>query len=194
MAENNAVTKEELKEVVDELRQEFRQGLAETNQNVLELRHKVDGLEHKVDGLEHKVDGLEHKVDGLEHKVDGLEHKVDANDRKLEAFRAETLARFDVVDAKHDAVVKAILDHQKKTDAQFEEVRGMLSKLMTGMDAQMKEHEILRHEQISLGVIQDRQGKDIEAIKKHLGLEGSNGNLRKITKVKRQSSKRNKKS
>jgi chromosome segregation ATPase len=180
MAENNAVTKEELKEVVDELRQEFRQGLAETNQNVLELRHKVDGLEHK--------------VDGLEHKVDGLEQKVDANDRKLEAFRAETLARFDVVDAKHDAVVKAILEHQQKTDAQFEEVRGMLSKLMTGMDAQMKEHEILRHEQISLGVIQDRQGKDIEAIKKHLGLEGSNGNLRKITKVKRQSSKRNKKS
>jgi hypothetical protein len=80
MVENNAVTKEELKEVVEELRQEFRQGLAETNQNVLALRHKVDGLEHK----------------------------VDANDRKLEAFRAETLARFDVVDAKQDAVVKAI--------------------------------------------------------------------------------------
>ncbi|MGH7456903.1 MAG: hypothetical protein ACRENG_36470, partial [bacterium] len=163
MAENNAVTKEELKEVVEELRQEFRQGLAETNQNVLALGHKVDGLEHK---------------------VDGLEHKVDANDQKLEAFRAETLARFDVVDKKHDEVVQAIFAHQKKTDTQYEELRGMISKLMTGMDPVMKEHEIIRHEQISLGVIQDRQGRDIEAIKKHLGLEGSDGKLQKITKVK----------
>jgi len=166
MAENNAVTKEELKEVVDELRQEFRQGLAKTNQNVLVIRHKVDGLEHK----------------------------VDANEEKHEAFRAETLVRFDVFDAKHDAVVKAILDHQKKTDAQYEELRGMISKLMTGMDPVMKEHEIIRHGQLSLGVIQDRQGRDIEAIKKHLGLEGNNGKLQKITKVKRQSSKRNKRS
>lgn len=170
MPENNAVTKEELKEVVEELRQEFRQGLAETNQNVLEIRHKVDGLERK----------------------------VDANDQKLEAFRAETLARFDVVDKKHDEVVQAIFAHQKKTDAQYEELHGMLSKLMTGMDAEMKEHEILRQEQISLGVIQDRQGgdldlhrRDIEAIKKHLGLNGNNGNHRKNTS-KRQSSKKRK--
>jgi hypothetical protein len=127
----------------------------------------------------------------LREKVDGLEHKVDANDWKLEAFRAETLARFDVVDAKHDAVVKAIVEHQQKTDAQYEKVRGMLSKLMTGMDAEMKEHEILRHEQISLGVIQDRQGRDIEAIKKHLGLKSNDGNPRKNTS-KKQSSKKNK--
>lgn len=146
MAENNAVTKEELKEVVEELRQEFRQGLAETNQNVLAIGHKVDGVELK-------VDGLELKVDGLEHKVDGLEHKVDANEKKHEAFRAETLARFDVVDKKHDEVVQAIFAHQKKTDAQYEDLRGMISKLMTGMDPVMKEHEIIRHEQLSLGVV-----------------------------------------
>lgn len=125
MAENNAVTKDELKEVVEELRQEFRQGLAETNQNVLVIRHKVDGLEHK----------------------------VDANEKKHEAFRAETLARFDVVDKKHDEVVQAIFAHQKKTDAQYEDLRGMISKLMTGMDPVMKEHEIIRHEQLSLGVV-----------------------------------------
>ncbi len=38
----------------------------------------------------------------------------------------------------------------------------------------VKEQEVIRHEQLSLGVIQDRQGKDIATIKKHLGLNGNN--------------------
>jgi len=157
MAENNAVTKEELKEVMAEMRQDFRQGLAETNQNVVELRHKVD-----------------------------------ANEQKHETFRAERLARFDVADQKHDAVVNAIFAHEKKTDAQYEELRGMLSKLMTAMDPQTRELEIIRHEQLSLGVIQDRHGRDIDAIKKHLELEGNHGKPQENTPQK-QSLKRNRK-
>ncbi len=39
----------------------------------------------------------------------------------------------------------------------------------------MKEQEIIRHEQISLGVIQDRHTKEIEDIKQHLGAEDKNG-------------------
>jgi len=151
MAENNAVTKEELKEVMAEMRQEFRQGLAETNQNVLALRHKVD-----------------------------------ANEKKFEAFRDETLK-------KHDEVVKAIFAHEKKTDAQYEDLRQTQSRLLTGMDKVMKELENHRIERMSLGAIQDLHGSEIEAIKKHLGFENNNGKSRGNT-IKRPSSKKPKKS
>jgi hypothetical protein len=149
MAENNAVTKEELQEVMAEMRQEFRQGLAETNQNVLALRHKVD-----------------------------------VNAQKFEAFRDETLK-------KHDEVVKAIFAHQNKTDAQHEELRQMYSKMLTGMDKVMKDLDNHRVERLSLGAIQDRQGRDIEAIKKHLGLESNNGKRRENA-IKKSSSKNRK--
>jgi hypothetical protein len=63
----------------------------------------------------------------------------------------------------------------KKIDDQYRYFQESHSKLLTGMDAMMKEQEIIRHEQLSLGAIQDRHTKEIEEIKQHLGAAGKNG-------------------
>jgi hypothetical protein len=80
-----------------------------------------------------------------------------------------------------------------KLEAQRKEYHETHSKLLTGMDNVMKELEDHRIERISLGVIQDRHTKEIEAIKKHIGLESSNGNGQGNAKAKKPSSRNRKK-
>ncbi len=212
MSENNAVTKEELKEILAEMAkgfhkglekmsQEFRGDLAVTNQNVAALDSKVDTLTGMNEGFQRdlaetnqNVAVLARKVDANEQKLDRLSEKVDNNEHKLETFRVEVMARFDVADEKHSNLVKAIFALREGMDAQFQELRESQSKILTGMDPVMREHEIIRHEQISLGVIQDRHTRDIESLKKHVGLERSNDNHNTNRKGKKPGLGRKKKS
>jgi uncharacterized protein YoxC len=201
MAENNAVTKEELKEILAEMTQEFQRDLTETNQNVAGLTQNVAGLTQNVAGLTQNVAGLTQNVAGLTQNVTGLTQKVagltqnvELQGKQLEEFRAETAARFDEADKKHAKVIDKIFALEDKMDAQYREFHETHAKLITGMDAMMKEHETIRYEQVSIGAIQDRQQREINGIKQNLGIDNKSNKSRVNSPKKKQSTRRRKKS
>lgn len=185
MSENNAVTKEELKEILAEMAKELH---AETTA-------QFDAADKKTAT---RFEDMEKKnaarFEEINQNVATLSRKVDANDQKLEVFRGEFMARFDSADIKHSTVVTEIFKFRRDMDAREQKNQETQSQLLTGMDKVMKELENHRVERISLGVIQDRHTRDIEALKKHVGLEPSNDNLNTNRKGKKPSLGRKKKS
>jgi len=86
-----------------------------------------------------------------------------------------------------------ILALDRKVDAHHQEFDEKQSRLLTGMDKVMKELENHRNERLRLGAIQNRHTQEIEAIKKHIGLESSNGNGQGNAKAKKPATRSRKK-
>lgn len=185
MNENNALTKEELKEILAEMAKELR---AETAAQ-FEAADKRTAA--RFEELESKNAA---RFEGINQNVAALSRKVDANDQKLEAFRAEFMARFDSADIKHSNVVTEIFKLRRDMDAREQKNQETQSQLLTGMDKVMKELENHRVERISLGVIQNRHTKDIESLKRHVALERSNDDHDASRKGKKPGPSRKKKS
>jgi uncharacterized coiled-coil DUF342 family protein len=95
MRQENAAAHQETRQRVDGLHQEFnglRQefgGLRQENDAAhLETRQRVDGLGQHVDGLGQQVDGLGQQVDGLGRRVDGLGQQVDGLRQEVDSLHA----------------------------------------------------------------------------------------------------------
>lgn len=144
MIEINAVTKEELKEILAEMAKKLR----------AETAAQFDSADKKTAA----------RFEEINQNVAALSRKVDANDQKLEAFRADFMARFDSADIKHSNVVTEIFKLRRDLDAREQKNQETQSKLLTGMDKVMKELENRRVERLSLGVIQDRHTKHTKKI------------------------------
>jgi hypothetical protein len=134
MNENNAVTKDELKEILAEMVKELR---AETVARFEEMEKRNAT----------RFEEMEKKTDNRHAELLGM-------------MRTQS----DMIWAQN-----------KKIDDQYRYFQESHSKLLTGMDAMVKEQEIIRHEQLSLGAIQDRHTREIADIKQQLGAAGKNG-------------------
>jgi hypothetical protein len=184
MAENNAVTKDELKEILAEMTKDLR---AETAARFEESERKTAA---RFKELEQKTAArFEESERKTAARFEESERKTAA---RFEESERKTAARFDKTDeviamvynelrkmmqdqtAMTRAQSNMIIAQNQKIDDQYRYFQESHSRLLTGMDAMMKEHEKIRLDHLSLGAIQNRHTREIEAIQLHLGIVGKN--------------------
>ncbi len=172
MSENNAVTKDELKEILAEMVKELR----------AETAAQFDAADKKTAArFEESERKTAARFEEMEKKN---EARFDATDRKMETMRLELLDAIRIQGEAQDAKIEMV-------SRRYEESH---SKLLTGMDKVMKELENHRVERLSFGAAQNRLERQIKAIANHLGIKNSNGNHNGNGKGKRPGSGRKRKS
>lgn len=170
MAENNAVSKEELREIMAEMRQEFRQELLEFRaETIARFEESEKKTASRFDEFEKKTTA---RFEESERKTAA---RFDKTDEVIAAMYNELRQMIQTQTEMTRAQSDIIMAQNKKIDDQYRYFQESHSSLLTGMDAMMKEHEKIRLDHLSLGAIQDRHTREIEAIQKHLGLDGKIG-------------------
>jgi len=184
MAENNVVTKEDLQSALNELAVQLTKQLtaviqatvresAEATEAKLtaELDRRFDGVNKNFDGVNKNFDGVNKNFDGVNKNFDGVNKNFDGVNK-----------RFDGVNKRFRRAERKQQTFQKEVENQFHQLRGMVEnrfdmakeytdeqvvkeirKVITMLDGQAGMTHDLKIEQDTLGVLQERLERNVEA-------------------------------
>jgi hypothetical protein len=167
MNENNAVTKEELKEILAEWAKEMR----------TETAAQFDDMKRNMATMRLEL------LDAIRTQGEAQDAKIEMASRRYEESHSRLLTGM-------DKVVKELDNHRVERLA----LSAAQNRLERQIQAIAKELENHRGERLALGAAQNRLERQIKAIAKHLGIKNVNGNDNGNRKSKRPDSAKKRKS
>ena len=156
MAENNVVTKEDLQSALNELAVQLTKQLTAVIQAT--VRESAEATEAKLTAeLDRRFDGVNKNFDGVNKRFDGVNKRFRRAERKQQTFQKEVENQFHQL----RGMVENRFDMAKEyTD---EQVVKEIRKVITMLDGQAGMTHDLKIEQDTLGVLQERLERNVEA-------------------------------
>jgi phosphate-selective porin len=180
MAENNAVTKEDLKNILNELWDKVTGRFEASDRKFDEFRSEVTG----------RFEASDRKADEFRSEVTG---RFEASDRKADEFRGEVTGRFEAVDRRFDRSDRERRAFREEVNNRFHEIEGKIMnrfdlaqehtdetvakssrEMTTKLDREAAVIDNFRLEQMTMGAVQNEMRDDLDETKKSHGAEIKN--------------------